>query len=412
MGSKLSNSKPFNIIISILLAVALWIYVVSVENLPGSKTIYDIPITVIGADELENRGLVISAMSTDTFDLHISGSRNAIIKVTDENTTVSLDVSGITGEGKWPVKCKVTLPTSITTGTVTTTDRNNYVITVTVSKLLTKTVEVRGEFKGSVPDGYQADSFVFSPSNITVSGQEDHVNQVAYALVTIAQDQLTKTFKDEEMGYTLMNAAGEKLTNLNVKCSVDTLSVTLPIVKVAEIPLTVQIVDGGGATADDVAYTINPSSIVVSGEPDVLEPLKEITLGVVDLSTVFDSETLTFPIPLTSELTNESGITSATITIKINNLSTKMMEATNIEVINIPAGYDVSIITQSLQVWVRGTDDQIANISNYQLRAVADLSDVSMYTGQFKVPVKIYLDDASGAGVVGSDYSITISAKK
>jgi YbbR domain-containing protein len=75
MGSKLSNSKPFNIIVSILLAIALWIYVVSVENLPGSKTIYDIPISVIAADELESRGLVISSMSTDTFDLHISGNR-------------------------------------------------------------------------------------------------------------------------------------------------------------------------------------------------------------------------------------------------------------------------------------------------------------------------------------------------
>lgn len=411
MGSKISDSKIFYVVISVLVSVALWLYVVNVENPTGEKTIHDIPITIQGEDVLQNRGLMITGMSMEKFNLNLTGKRNALVKLTEDNVSVSLDVSSITAEGDWALKCKVTLPNTVTSGTVTISDKNDYNITVSIAKQMSKTIEIRGEFTGTVADGYQADTFIISPSTVTITGQEDHVNQVAYGLVSVAQDNLSSTFTGE-MGFTPMSATGEKLENLNIRFSTDTVYVTLPIVKVMEVPLNVNIIEGGGATKDDVTVSIDPATIVVSGPQEVLEPLKEITLGEIDLSKILNVETFTFDIPLTSELTNESGVTQATVTVAVKGLPSKVLDADNIEIINVPKGYNATSITKSIQVWVRGPQEALDYISAYQIRVVADLKDTSVSVGQFRVPVKVYLDGGTGAGVVGGDYSIAVSITK
>lgn len=411
MGSKISDSKIFYVVISVLVSVALWLYVVNVENPTGEKTIHDIPITIQGEDVLQNRGLMITGMSMEKFNLNLTGKRNALVKLTEDNVSVSLDVSSVTAEGDWALKCKVTLPNTVTSGTVTISDKNDYNITVSIAKQMSKTIEIRGEFTGTVADGYQADTFIISPSTVTITGQEDHVNQVAYGLVSVAQDNLSSTFTGE-MGFTPMSATGEKLENLNIRFSTDTVYVTLPIVKVMEVPLNVNIIEGGGATKDDVTVSIDPATIVVSGPQEVLEPLKEITLGEIDLSKILNVETFTFDIPLTSELTNESGVTQATVTVAVKGLPSKVLDADNIEIINVPKGYNATSITKSIQVWVRGPQEALDYISAYQIRVVADLKDTSVSVGQFRVPVKVYLDGGTGAGVVGGDYSIAVSITK
>lgn len=407
MGSKPGDSKIFYLVLSIFMSIALWLYVITVVNPNGDATVRNIPITVLGEDVLEARGLMITQMSRSTYNLQVTGKRNALLKLSDENVTVTLDVSSLTEEGNWSLKCKATLPTTVTSGTVSASDRNDYSVSVTVAKQASKTIEIRGEFAGQVAEGYQADEFIISPSTVTITGQEDHVNQVAYGVVTVNQNNLTDTYTGE-MPFELADSDGNRLTGLNIKTSVDSVYVTLPVVKVAEIPLSVELVDGGGATADNATVTIDPESIVVSGSEEVLAPLKEIILGQVNLADILSVKTYTLSIPLASELTNESGIAEATVTVSVSGLPSKVLEVDNIEIINVPDGYSASAVTKSLQVWVRGTEEALSQIADYQLRVVADLSSVSLSTGQYRVPVRVYLDGGGAAGVVGTDYSISI----
>ncbi len=411
MGSKIGDSKAFYIIVSILISVALWLYVVTVVNPNGDSTIRNIPINIQGEDVLESRGLMIADISARYFNLELTGKRKALLKLSEDNVSVTLDVSSITTEGQWALKCKVTLPSTVTSGTVSASDQNDYTVNVVIAKQVSKTIEIKGEFTGTVAEGYQADEFIISPSTVTIIGQEDHVNQVAYGLVSVEQQNLAGTYTGE-MNYSVMSETGEKLTDLNIKYSTDTVYVTLPIVKVAEIPLSVEILDGGGATTADAAVTIEPASIIVSGTEEVLAPLKEIILGQINLAEVLSVRKYTFSIPLASEITNESGIAEATVTVEVKDLPSKVLEVDNIEIINVPKGYEVSAVTKSLQVWVRGPEEVLATIFDYQIRVVADLDDTSVSVGQFRVPVKVYLNGAAGCGIVGTDYSIAVLVKR
>ena len=99
-----------------------------------------------------------------------------------------------------------------------------------------------------------------------------------------------------------------------------------------------------------------------------------------------------------------------TVTVTVNGLATRSLDVDNISLINKPAGYTVTSATQSRTVFIRGKEEDLANIDASQLRIVAD---VSGYTseGTYSVMAKVYLDTSSTVGVIG-EYSISINVSR
>jgi hypothetical protein len=50
-------------------------------------------------------------------------------------------------------------------------------------------------------------------------------------------------------------------------------------------------------------------------------------------------------------------------------------------------------------------------IFDYNIRIVADLSDIKEATGNYTLPAKVYLDGYGGAGIVG-EYKVVVSISK
>jgi hypothetical protein len=87
---------------------------------------------------------MVAGISKTSFDLELAGKRNALIKLKRENISVTVDVSSITTEGQWSLKCKIALPNTVTSGTVSASEKNNYSINVTIAKQISKTIAIRG----------------------------------------------------------------------------------------------------------------------------------------------------------------------------------------------------------------------------------------------------------------------------
>lgn len=128
-------------------------------------------------------------------------------------------------------------------------------------------------------EGYQRGEFSITPETITISGQEELVDQVQYAQVTVSQQELTSTYS-EQCPVTLIDPNGNPITGANIQAQPETVLVTLPVEILKEVPLTVNLIDGGGATADNAKVTFSPTdTIMVSGDQADVEGLKEISLG-------------------------------------------------------------------------------------------------------------------------------------
>lgn len=416
--SKLRDAKWIYILLSLLIAIVLWFYVRNEVNPLQTQWFNNVPITFVGLEGLNERGLMISEGADQTIALSLSAKFDDIKKLTKagaNNLSVSVNISAVTEPGTLSISvqsCKVNFPNTVNTNNIQILDQRPDTIELTISKQATRAVEVRGVFKGSIIEGFQMGEFNITPSTITLSGSEEQVNMVNYAQVTLSEINLSSTFTGA-MPFTLIGYDGKPVDMDGISTDLDSVQVTLPVVKLKEVKLTVGLIPGGGATADDTEVTIEPATITVSGSEQALEGLTELSLGSIDLSGVYDGTSLNLPIHPDEALTNVSGITEATVTIRFHGLETRTIEVTNISPINAPDGYTAVAVTQSRQIQIRGTVEAVEAVDPSQIRIVADLSTISadetIATGTRTVPVKIYLDGGSNVGVVGTDYNIVVS---
>lgn len=406
---KSKRSKGLYMVISVLTAIALWMYVRGVVNPDASGPVRNLPVTFVGLDTLESRDLMLVGGANQTVTLNVTGKLDAVKALSAETVSITIDVSSITEPGQYSSDYQVSfnLPSSVSAGSLAITDRYPQRVTYTVVRQATRPIPVRGTATGSVADGYQAGEFVFSPETIQVRGEESLVNQIEYALVTLDQEDMAETYSGD-LPYTFITYTGDVMDPAEFDTDAPLVRTTLPVYQLKEVPLSVTILPGGGATEENAKWDIEPKSIIVSGAAADVEPLKEVFLGNIDLSKVLGSDTITFPIALSSELTNVSGVSEATVKISVEKLTTVTLEVDNIELIHKPEGYKAEPVTQTRQVQIRGAAEAVETVTASQLRIVADLDKIVAATGTQTIPVKVYLDGRNDVGVVG-DYNIVVS---
>lgn len=409
MEKKEKTNKILYIALSILIACCLWFYVVSVDDDDVTTTISNISVTFVGEERLAENNLMIIDGQNATVNLRIQCKRNIINRLNRNNITIQVDVSRLATAGDYSQAYDIIWPETVQNGDVLVLDRNPVYVDLTLAKRVTRSVEVRARFEGSVAENFQKGEFIIDPLTIEVSGIESEVNQINYALVTLREDELKETVQ-ADIPFTLVGFDGEPLTGLGVTCERETVAVTLPVVMVKELALTVDFQNGGGAVfPDNVDYTITPvEAIVVSGAEGDLAGYDDINLGVIDLAKVISSDTFAFTVPLPEEVTNVSGVTEATVSVKIKGLVTKTLETSDIEIINVPEGVTAEAVTQSLQVMVRGTQEAIDLALAQHLQVVVDLAGQDLPLGQSVVTAKVTLASGSGAGVVG-EYKVAVT---
>lgn len=403
MEKETKNRNWLYVVLSVALAVCLWVYVSYINSSDNTYTFRNVPVEFTGLDTLEGRGLMISDGAEQTITLNVRTSWSTALRLSSEAISVTVDVSSIESAGTYTTGYRINYPTGVSGNSVSITGSTAQNVTYTVARRTERSVEVQGVFRGEVAEGYQREEFSFSPSTILIAGEESAVNQVDHALVTVTRDEpLSETFSGE-MPFQLIGLDGTvlDLEELNLETDVNTVQVTLPVVQLKEVELTVDLLPGGGATADNAVVTINPSTITVSGSEADLAGLSSISLGEIELGNIFSQDTFTFDIQLASGLENVSGETQATVTVEITGLTTRTLEVDNIQWINAPEGCTVELVSQVRQIQIRGSEEAVNAVIASQISIVADLTDATI--GTQNVPARVSLNGASDVGVVGDE---------
>jgi hypothetical protein len=104
------KSKLVTALISALIALAVWVYVVTVVSPNSDKHFYNVPVVAQGEALLTERGLMITHTDVTTTDLHLEGSRIDLNKLSSSNITATMDVSKIYEAGVHNLTYTTTFP--------------------------------------------------------------------------------------------------------------------------------------------------------------------------------------------------------------------------------------------------------------------------------------------------------------
>lgn len=409
MGQGKKPNKPLYIVLAIIIACGLWLYVRSVDSSDRTNTIYNIPVTYVGEDVLNSNGLMRVDDGKETVSITVQGRWSTISQLRRDNVVVQVDLSRIAAEGEYQRDYDIIWPNVVSSSNFDLVKKDPLYVTVEVAKRTTQMVEIRGVFLGSVAEGFQAEEFSFQPAMVEVSGSELDTARVAYAQVTLNREDLRETIR-EDVPYVLVGQDGEPIEAKGLSASPETVSMTLPVVMVKEVPLRVDFIAGGGVSDGEdehVDYTIEPASIMLSGSESDLAAYTTIDLGAIDLAKVISKENFTFPVPIGQEVENVSGVQEAKVTVSVKGLEVREFQAEDIEIVN-PNNADVRLITKSLSVRVRGDEEALDQVLPQYIRVTVDLSDLSAIPdGQSLVPAKVSLVGVADAGVIG-EYKVAV----
>ncbi|MBO4330473.1 MAG: hypothetical protein J5827_00185 [Oscillospiraceae bacterium] len=411
--SNLKKSKTLYLVVSILASVLLWMYVVNYENKDVNNTVTGIEVEFTGIDGiLADRQLVVTGVSTGSVDLTLLGKRSVVAPISRGDVRITVDLTDIRSAGEYDRVYNVEF-TGVGKGAedIFIISKSPEYITVKVDQTAKKPVEIRGDFDGSVADGYMLEQIEYEPETVEVSGPAELVSQIRYAHVVVQRENLTRSVTGI-VSFTLTDENGSEVTGDGLTTDVQAVKYTVPVVMVKDVVLGVDIIPGGGAGEENAFVEIDPPVITLTGSADILNSINRISLGSVDLSEFATAFGKTFTIPLPNDVHNLSGETEAEVEVTLKGLETKRIIATNIELNNISEGYSADTITQYKEVLIRGTEESLEDINADDVVIVVDLAGIGQAVGRYSLPGKVYVDSEENVGAVGGNYTVVVEITK
>lgn len=403
--SGVSRNKVLQVIASILVAVAIWVYV-DVEKAPErTKTIRDIPVEFSGeSTTLADKNLMLLSGYNTTVDLTIKGTKRELVKINKDNVRLVASTSSIDSVGVHTLRWDVVYPDGVQSSALSVDWASKYKVTVTVGELYTKEVPVNCVVTGTVADGYFTGETVLDPTTLVLRGQRDDLLNVAYAKLTVDISDATRSVIQTE-SVQLYDNDDNPVDNSNIRTNASLIQAKVPVLTTKEVSLAVELSGVPGSAGQSIKTTITPSSVRLIGEADVLENIDEIvlaTLYIEDLD-IWQQNSYVVTAPDGTWLANSNEV--ATVEITMEGIEEKTVTVDTFSYTNVPSGLYAEV-QDTLDVRLWGLSEELAELKADAITATVDLSSVTE-TGSCRVPVTVTVSGYRDVAVKGS-YEVTV----
>lgn len=401
------KNKFVAILLSAVIAFALWSYVITFISSDREDTFYNIPVAYQGEAILEERGMMITSEEKPTVTVTLRGNRNNLNKLDSSNITIIADLTKIYESGVQNLDYTISYPGDLPRTAFTVLSQYPTKIKVTVEQKIQKEVPVNVIYKGSVPTDYLADmeKAELDFDEVTISGPASVVDKITQARIEVDLTGRNASFI-EKYRFTLCDAVGEPVDAQKIEVDVAEVELTLSILQVKEISLRVNVVAGGGATEKTSKITIEPQTIKVCGSENVLAEIDELELGTIELGELRQDSIEKFAIKLPAGVKNLTGKEEAVVTVKFPDLATKVLTVTNITALNVPEGMEAEFMTEELLISVRGEKKLVQKMLPGDISVTVDFTGAQ--PGSFTIKANVVM--GSGYTEVGALGTYEVSA--
>lgn len=259
-------------IICLLMAIVLWFFIINEQN-PMSEGSYTVPIVVENLDSQ-----YITSNVPKTVYVRLSGPRNTIINVGPSDIKAYIDLSDAQeGEMSAPVRIEIPAGTELKKQSMTSADIMVDVYTV---RELALTPHLVGQTKNDI----FVSSLKVVPEKVVISGARRLVKQVEQAVVEIPIEDRIDDFSIMAP-IRLVAADGSRVEGLemtpwqsNIRISIGHNAVT------KDIPVYVTTEGDVSSSISLKEIKINPNTVAVKGDANILKNLSRIDLPPIDIS--------------------------------------------------------------------------------------------------------------------------------
>ncbi len=399
MMKHLTNNPGLKVI-SILIAVMLWLIVVNYDDPEKRKDIF-IPVQVIGQEELEKMGMVweleSNSRESSTVTIRVIGKRSIIDKLDSSAFRATADLMQMMDTEQANKKRLPIIVEQLKYKNDVEYDQKVSNLTVYLEERSDDQKSVICETTGHPAEGYAIGETTVSPNLLSVSGPESLVSQVARVVATVNVEGLSAD-SSVSVTPTIYDANGNVMEDPRLRLSQDKVTVNVRILGTKSVKV---ICKTSGEPAEGYFFAgleYAPETVTIMGEPGRLNGIHEIVIPGEAIDLTGATADVENSIDINPYL--EDGISLVNsdenkIAVKalIEGLETKNVEVpiASLEVLHAPERYQVAYDVTNVQIPVRGKREELTRLTAEQVKATIDLAGMAL--GTHDVEVRITVDE-------------------
>lgn len=278
---KATTSLRFNLILSIIIAISGWTYVVYEVSPNIDRTFTEVPITFTGEYDLSDAGLGVKSSEISTVDVTVSMKRSVFSEYDASDIVAVCDVTNAKyGENTLPIT--ITVPQALTLKS-----QSAQSVTIEVTNSSTKDVPVLISYDGNVADNQEPMATDMSYESLSIFGASKNIEKVAYAMIKIDASKVSTSENTYTFTPVAMDKNGNIVEHVVVLPSEIGATVTSAICK--EVTLNVTVTDN--STDGLTRSTTVPKKVTIKGANDALTDIDKIE-ATCDITNITNSGSL------------------------------------------------------------------------------------------------------------------------
>ncbi len=402
--SRLLYNDKVMLIMSFLLATAIWVAVIS-----GPANIEERQINVNVTVDLMNshayqRGLRVVGDNEFDVKVTVSGKWSVITKLTEEDLRVRADLNAITGPGDVELPLYVSRNSAETDYDILTITPDSLTVVCDYWKdnvscpVVADVSLLTAAEEGTMIGEPVLDPTIFPDNKAIISGPEAVVDQIDSLVARVSAAEQLTAMKQYQVPLTALDKNGNEL-DLSL-CKIenfesDTVTLTVPIWEERLVKLGYTVNNRPSGLSEDLLQ-ISPETVDLLGPAEELDALEEelVNLGTVDfsrLSTSADSVRFKLDIPPSVQAIDAPD--AAVVTLNTEQLSQKTVSLT---------------VTKDNTVVKGGTDGMAMSVREQTLDNIVIVGDAAAVSAISPAALSVQIEPQSNLAAGTKQYAAKI----
>lgn len=286
------------IILSLIIAMLIWGYVLMSQNPARQKTYSGVTPTFEagGEADLIAKKLIVYGDVTEVLNdvsVTVSAPLRKISKITAKDITATVSLNDVRAAGTYELEVKAVC----SGGTVVTVEPAT--VTVVIDDLASRSVPVTYAFTGELPEGYWHGEPTLLDATTTLEGARNVLSNVAKAVCYIELDNVTESV-NRSVQLTLLDKEGQEVDSSGLKTIIPAVDVKMTVLPHKHVNITYEIADRESLSAllEITSEKLTYTSLDIAAEPEVLAQLTGVESDPVIIGGITDTGSYSFTLTL------------------------------------------------------------------------------------------------------------------
>ncbi len=379
MKEKLTKNLSLKIL-SLLLAVFLWIVILNVDDPVITNTIRNIEVTKANATVLESKDKIYEVVSGNTVDIKVKGKRSVVESLKASDFQAVADLSQLSIVNAVPIDVT---PVARIRDSVEIINQATKTLIVRLENLVEKDFRIDVVDRGTVPKGYYLSEKKTSPNMLQISGAESTINKINEVIVEIDASNIYSSDNVFTEIPKVYDKNGSLMDTSNLTLSYTEVEVSTKLLPTKTVALNIDFV---GTPPDGYEYSklkYQPENVIIAGTQENLDKINEISI-VYDVENkredIEDEINIADYLEENIMLIDENQ--NAVINVDVEKLANKEISfsPSSITIKNLSSDLDIIFNLDTIRVVAYGKAEELAQLNEFNLFPYIDLAGIETGT--------------------------------